>query len=498
MAVTSKQFPILDLSNEILDQINGSTIKPTYDRSQLQAGIVHIGVGNFHRAHLSWYLHRLMQKGMDLDWAIIGSGVTEYDIPMREKLTSQDYLTTLIELDPKGNQSSEIVGPMIDYVAVEKNNQSLIQAMAQPNIRIVSLTVTEGGYFINEKGELTLDHPDLVYDIQNPDSPRTAFGAIVSALALRRQSGLGPFTGLSCDNLIENGNKLKQAVLGIAAKRDLELAKWIEENCTFPNAMVDCIVPRTGDVEINIVKNLGINDLAPVSHEDFRQWVIEDTFCAGRPAWEMVGVQFSDNVHGYENQKIKILNAGHQILANAAELLHIETVRDAMKNPLLSNLLEKVEQNDILPHVSPVPGLTPQDYLKLISGRFANPSIQDTVRRIAFDGSSRHAVFITPSIRDGIEMGLSNKGLSLVEALWARMCEGTREDGSIIEPNDPKWTELNSIAKKSKNKPELWLKQTEIYGDLYNNNDFVRSFSYWLKELYANGTKQTIKKYLQD
>ena len=196
MAVTSKQLPIIDLNNKTLDQINGSTIKPTYDRSQLQAGIVHIGVGNFHRAHLSWYLHRLMQKGMDLDWAIIGSGVTEYDFSMRKKLLSQDFLTTLIELDPEGNQSCEIVGPMMDYVAVEKNNQSLVQAMSQPNIRIVSLTVTEGGYFINEKGELMSDHPDLVHDIQNQDSPHTAFGAIVSALDLRRKSGFGPFTCL--------------------------------------------------------------------------------------------------------------------------------------------------------------------------------------------------------------------------------------------------------------------------------------------------------------
>ena len=498
MAVTSKQFPILDLNNDALDQINGSTIKPTYDRSQLQAGIVHIGVGNFHRAHLSWYLHRLMQKGMDLDWAIIGSGVTEYDIPMREKLASQDFLTTLIELDPEGNRSCEIVGSMMDYVAVEKNNQPLIQAMSQPNIRIVSLTVTEGGYFINEKGELILDHPDLVHDIENPDSPRTAFGAMVSALDLRRQAGLGPFTGLSCDNLIENGNKLKQAVLGIATKRNLELANWIEENCTFPNAMVDCIVPRTGEVERNIVKSLGINDLIPVSHENFRQWVIEDKFCAGRPAWEDVGVQFSDNVHGYEDQKIRILNGGHQIIANAAELLNIETVRDAMKNPLIIGLLEKVEYNDVLPHVSPVPGLTPQDYFTLIAARFANPSIQDTIRRIAFDGSSRHAVFLTPSIRDGISKGISIEGLSLVEALWARMCEGTREDGTTIEPNDPLWSELTSIAKQSKDQPEVWLQQFKIYGVLSQNTHFVNSFSYWLKELYAKGVEQTITQYLNN
>ncbi|MDB0033577.1 mannitol dehydrogenase family protein [Alphaproteobacteria bacterium] len=498
MAVTSKQFPILDLNNEALDQINGSTIKPTYDRSQLQAGIVHIGVGNFHRAHLSWYLHRLMQKGMDLDWAIIGSGVTEYDIPMREKLASQDFLTTLIELDPEGNRSCEIVGSMMDYVAVEKNNQPLIQAMSQPNIRIVSLTVTEGGYFINEKGELILDHPDLVHDIESPDSPRTAFGAMVSALDLRRQAGLGPFTGLSCDNLIENGNKLKQVVLGIATNRNLELANWIEENCTFPNAMVDCIVPRTGEVERNIVKSLGINDLVPVSHENFRQWVIEDKFCAGRPAWEDVGVEFSDNVHGYEDQKIRILNGGHQILANAAELLNIETVRDAMKNPIISGLLEKVEYNDVLPHVSPVPGLTPQDYFTLIAARFANPSIQDTIRRIAFDGSSRHAVFLTPSIRDGISKGISIEGLSLVEALWARMCEGTREDGTTIEPNDPMWSELTSIAKQSKDQPEVWLQQSKIYGVLSQNTHFVNSFSYWLKELYAKGVEQTITQYLNN
>jgi len=172
----------VSLNNENLKYIDQSISKPIYDRSELSAGILHIGLGNFHRAHLSWYLHRLMQKGIDLDWAIIGSGVTEYDIPMREKLASQDFLTTLIELDPEGNRSCEIVGPMMDYVAVEKNNQPLIQAMTQPNIRIVSLTVTEGGYFINEKGDLTIDHPDLVHDIENPDSPRTAFGAMVSAL----------------------------------------------------------------------------------------------------------------------------------------------------------------------------------------------------------------------------------------------------------------------------------------------------------------------------
>ena len=496
MNTGSQKIDLLHLSDKNLKLINSSVLKPNYDRSNLSAGILHIGVGNFHRAHLSWYTHCLMQKDRAHNWAIIGSGVTEYDIQMREKLKNQDYLTTLIELDPKGNQSCEIIGPMIDYVPVEVNNFSLIRTMSDSKIKIVSLTVTEGGYFINKKGQLNLDHPDIIHDIKNPESPKTVFGIVVKALSLRKQSGAGPFTGLSCDNLIQNGNKLKQAVTGIAKEQDDELYKWIDQNCTFPNAMVDCIVPRTGDVEINIVNNLGIIDSAPVSHEDFRQWVIEDKFISGRPEWEKVGVQFTDNVHGYEDQKIRILNGGHQILANASELLNIKTIRDAMKNEIIVSFLKKVEKEEIIPHVKPVPGYTPKDYLNLVIDRFANKSIQDTVRRVAFDGHSRHAGFLLPSIIDGIKNNKSINGLALVEALWARMCEGTREDLSIIEPNDPNWEELNICAKKSQQNPLIWLEQKEIYGDINKNNNFQNSFSNWLQLLYQNGVESTLKNYL--
>jgi mannitol 2-dehydrogenase len=416
---------------------------------------------------------------------------------MREGLQVQDFLTTLIELDPEGNQSCEVVGPMIGYVPVEKNNQKLIIAMSDSNIRIVSLTVTEGGYFLDENGDFNLKHPDIIHDINNPDIPKTVFGVIVSALKNRKKNNIGPFTGLSCDNLMQNGNKLKQAIIGIAKEQDLELSEWINQNCTFPNAMVDCIVPRTGEIEIDIVRNLGIEDLAPVSHEDFRQWVIEDKFCKGRPPWEKVGVQFSDNVHGYEDQKIRILNGGHQILANAAELLNIETVRDAMKNKMIVSLLEKIEKDEIIPHIKPVPGYTPLEYYELIASRFSNPSIQDTTRRVAFDGSSRHAGFLVPSIKDGIKHNISIIGLSLAEALWARMCEGTREDGSIIEPNDPHWEKLNACAKKSKENPLEWLEQLEIYGDTSKDDKFRDYFSKWLKMIYQEGVENTLNEYLK-
>ena len=484
-SVSSNKKP-LPLNENNLESIQSTVLKPNYIRSNLSAGILHIGVGNFHRAHLSWYLHRLMQKDLAKDWAIIGSGITQYDVKMREGLQAQDFLTTLIELDPEGNQSCEVVGPMIGYVPVEKNNQKLIIAMSDSNIRIVLLTVTEGGYFLDENGDFNLKHPDIIHDINNPDIPKTVFGVIVSALKNRKKNNIGPFTGLSCDNLMQNGNKLKQAIIGIAKEQDLELSEWINQNCTFPNAMVDCIVPRTGEIEIDIVRNLGIEDLAPVSHEDFRQWVIEDKFCKGRPPWEKVGVQFSDNVHGYEDQKIRILNGGHQILANAAELLNIETVRDAMKNKMIVSLLEKIEKDEIIPHIKPVPGYTPLEYYELIASRFSNPSIQDTTRRVAFDGSSRHAGFLVPSIKDGIKHNISIIGLSLAEALWARMCEGTREDGSIIEPNDPHWEKLNACAKKSKENPLEWLEQLEIYGDTSKDDKFRDYFSKWLKIIFCN------------
>ena len=495
-SVSSNKKP-LPLNENNLESIQSAVLKPNYIRSNLSAGILHIGVGNFHRAHLSWYLHRLMQKDLAKDWAIIGSGITQYDVKMREGLQVQDFLTTLIELDPEGNQSCEVVGPMIGYVPVEKNNQKLIIAMSDSNIRIVSLTVTEGGYFLDENGDFNLKHPDIIHDINNPDIPKTVFGVIVSALKNRKKNNIGPFTGLSCDNLMQNGNKLKQAITGIAKEQDLELSEWINQNCTFPNAMVDCIVPRTGEIEIDIVRNLGIEDLAPVSHEDFRQWVIEDKFCKGRPPWEKVGVQFSDNVHGYEDQKIRILNGGHQILANAAELLNIETVRDAMKNKMIVSLLEKIEKDEIIPHIKPVPGYTPLEYYELIAARFSNPSIQDTIRRVAFDGSSRHAGFLVPSIKDGIKHNISIIGLSLAEALWARMCEGTREDGSIIEPNVPHWEKLHACAKKSKENPLEWLEQLEIYGDTSKDDKFRDYFSKWLKMIYQEGVENTLNEYLK-
>ena len=485
------------LARNTLDDLPTNVQRPLYDSNHLIPGIVHIGVGNFHRAHQSWYLHRLMQRGCAHDWAIIGAGVRPCDNDMRSKLIKQDYLTTLIELDPSGI-TAEVVGSILGYVAVEKGNQPLIEQMAAEEIRIVSLTVTESGYYLNPVSKaFDSYHPDIQNDAAKPETPQTAFGAIVAALKLRRDRGTGPFSVQSCDNLQGNGNILRQTVVSLARLSEPDLADWIDMNCSFPNSMVDCIVPVTGPNEYALVKGLGVSDAVPVTHENFRQWVIEDDFCAGRPDWDKVGVIFSNNVHGFEAQKIRILNAGHQIIAAVAEIMGIETVAQAMEHKTISAFFDKVEREEILPCIKDMPGMTPQDYLALTARRFANPAVVDTIRRIAFDGSSRHPGFVLPTVRDAITSGKPLDGLALVEATWARMCLGTREDGSKIAPNDPIWDQLSTQAAQARTTPQRWLEMRNIYGDLDRVPCFANAFESWLGKIYKDGVESTLQHYLE-
>ncbi|WP_422021713.1 mannitol dehydrogenase family protein [Roseibium sp.] len=488
---------LIPLSDATLTAISSGVTKPRYDRSALRPGIVHIGVGNFHRAHQAWYLHRLMQEGHAHDWAIIGAGVRPYDAVMRDKLIAQNCLTTLVELNPS-KTSAEIVGSMIDYLPITADNKPLIQKVADPAIRIVALTVTEGGYYTDPvTKEFDARHADIQHDAQHPEMPKTAFGALVAALKRRRDQGHGPFTGLSCDNLLANGQILRQTVLGLARLSDPDLADWIDANCTFPNSMVDCIVPATGPREIALAREFGLDDQAPVSHETFRQWVLEDRFCASRPDWEKVGATFTDNVHGYEMMKLRLLNAGHQVIANAGEILSLSTIADCMAHPLISELFSKVLKNEIVPHVSAVPNTTPAQYVDLIRSRFSNPAVLDTTRRVAFDGSSRHTGFVLPAIRDGLENGTPIEGLALVEALWARMCEGSREDGSPIEPNDPFWSQRTDAAQNARLRPLAWLEQSDVYGDMAANERFADAFEHWLGRIWSDGCETALREYLQ-
>lgn len=487
---------MIQLSNTTLNTLPKAVKGLTYDRTALKPGIVHIGLGNFQRAHQAWYLQQLFELGLDHDWAVIGAGIRPYDAIQREKFLKQDFLSTLIELAPSGF-SAEVIGSMIDYVPVEQGSAALIRCMAAKKTRIVTLTVTEGGYYIDPATrEFDASHPDVRYDVANVLRPCTAFGAIVAALKIRRDRGFGPFTCQSCDNLQSNGTVLRKAVVSLARETDPDLAEWIDLNCTFPCSMVDCIVPATGPDELAMVQNFGIDDAVPVTHENFRQWVIEDDFCAGRPDWGRVGVTFSDRVQDYETIKLHMLNAGHQIVANAGEVLSIDTISNCMTHPLILAFFRKIQREEIMPHVKPVPDISSEEYLEVLVRRFSNSALGDTTRRVCFDGSSRHTGFVLPIVRSGIKSGTSVEGLALVEALWARMCEGTREDGSIIQPNDPFWNELQIFAKLARHHPRVWLEQSKIYGELVDAVDFVKKFEHWLNEIWSFGCESTLKAYI--
>ncbi len=470
---------------------------PAYDRSRLGRGIVHIGLGNFHRAHQAVYLDDLFAKGRDQDWAIVGAGVREGDARMRDQLRAQDYLSTVIELDPAGHKARRI-GAMIDFAEVAPDNAPLIAAMADPAIRIVSLTVTEGGYFVDPAtGRFDPAAADIAADARQPGKPVTAFGAILAALKARRAAGVQPFTVMSCDNLPGNGHVTRDAVTGLADLSDPAFADWVRGNVAFPNGMVDRITPATGPRERALATEFGLDDPVPVTCEPFRQWVLEDHFTAGRPALEEVGVTFTDHVHAYEAMKIRILNGGHAIIAYPGGLLDIELVHEAMADPQIAAFLAKVEGEDIVPLVPPVPNTNLGDYFRLIEGRFANPEIADTIRRLCLDGSNRQPKFILPSLRDNLAAGRVPEGLILECALWCRYCAGTTDSGAVTAPNDPNWDRLTIVAQSAKNDPTRWLAMDDIYGEIGRDARVRASFARWLSALWANGTRAVLEDYLR-
>lgn len=479
-----------------LNQLPQSIDRPAYDRGALKPGIIHIGIGNFHRAHLAVYLHKLFQRDENLDWAIVGAGVREGDKRMQSLLAEQDWLTTIVELDPDA-ETAIVTGSMIDFVDVDPD--ALIQALCAPEIRIVSLTITEGGYFVDAKtNEFDRHHDDLQSDAGNIDSPRTVFGILIAALKQRRQQGIAPFTVMSCDNLPGNGHVARAAITGLAHLCDQNLAQWIDENVAFPNSMVDCITPATSDFERNLVETkYAIKDNWPVTCEPFRQWVLEDQFPAGRPAFEKVGAQFVDDVIPFELMKLRILNGGHAALAYPSALLDIEKVHDSMTNSLIRNYLDKLERTEIIPAVPEVPDTNLYEYYDIIAERFANPKINDTIERLCHDGSNRQPKFIVPTIRDRLKAGQSVDGLALVSALWCRYCAGTSDTRKVIPLDDSAAQQLTLAAHQSKENPLVFLQQKNIYGDLSDNELFCASFATALDALWTNGTAATLQRYAQ-
>lgn len=483
------------LNSALLDKLPETIGVPTYDRSALTASILHVGVGNFHRAHMAVYLDKLFALGESHEWAICGAGVRGGDAVMRERLMEQDLLTTVVELDPSG-LTARVTGSMTEFLPVDPS--AIIERMASPVTKIVSTTITEGGYYVNAlTNGFDAAHPDMVADAAHADAPKTVFGMVIKALRLRRDNGLEPFTFMSCDNLPENGHVAKQTVVGLARLSDPAFADWIAANVAFPNSMVDCITPATSDREREMVKDkFGIVDTAPVACEPFRQWVLEDNFPTGRPTLEKVGAEFVADVAKYELMKLRILNGGHAAIAYPSALIGHHFVHDAMADPLILNWLDTLERREIMPTLEPIEGVDYDAYREKIIERFSNPEVGDTIPRLCLDGSNRQPKFILPTARDALAKGLAVEGLALEVALWCRYCAGTDEAGNAIAPNDDNHEELKRRALEAKERPSAFLENESVFGDLAENTVFADAFAEKITALWADGVKKVLSDYI--
>ena len=483
------------LNKENLRSFSDAVRFPTYDRNALTPGILHLSVGNFHRGHMAVYLDELFEKGEDLDWAIVGAGLRPSAAAMRETLKAQNYLTTVVELAPTAI-SAQIISSMIDFLPSDPN--IIHDTLSDGKIRIVSMTITESGYYIDAAtGKFEANHPEMIRDAKSPDTPASLFGVLVKALKSRRNAGIEPFTILSCDNLPGNGNLTRQTVVGLARLSDPELADWIAASVSFPNSMVDRIVPATTDRERQLVKdNFGIIDEHPIVCEPFRQWVIEDNFPSGRPHLEKVGVEFVTDVSGYELMKLRILNAAHASMCYPALLLGHHFVHDAMADSDILQWIKTLLSREAIPTLKPLPAVDYRQYLDQVLERFSNTEIGDTMLRIAEEGSERQPKFILPAVIDALDAGKSVDGFALEIALWCRYCLAEDEQGQLITVKDLKATELFQFSEASKTRSDAFLDNVDVFGSLGQNALFSEPFCYWLRYIHRLGVRAAIRKYV--
>ncbi|MBB3950363.1 mannitol dehydrogenase family protein [Aureimonas jatrophae] len=467
---------------------------PGYDRSRMGGGIVHFGVGNFHRAHQCVYLDDLFEAGGDLSWGITGVSVRAEDGAAFADMQAQDGLFTVTEVD-EGHRQTRVVGS-IHRLVDPGERPGILRALADPQTRIVSLTITEGGYYLSGDHP-NLDHPDLLADAANLAEARTVFGLILAAIADRHASGAPPVTVLCCDNLPHNGDLTRRLVHGLAERVDAGLAAHVAQAIRFPNSMVDRITPATNRAQIESLAADGIEDRRPVFCEPFMQWVIEDTFSSGRPELERVGVTFVEDVTPYELMKLRILNAGHATIAYPAALIGLTYAHEAMRDDLVSRFFRDVEEGFLLPASPEIRGVSREDYLASVTHRFANPAIGDTIRRLCLDGSNRQPKFVLPAVRELLAQGRDVSGLALVSALWCRYCAGTLEDGSVVEPNDPNWDLLNRTALEARDNPSRFLELRDVFGDLGSDPVYAPLFSGFVRSLWEHGVAPTIEAYLR-
>ena len=457
----------MKLKEQNLPQLSAHIARPSYALKMVTAGIAHIGVGGFHRAHQAAYTDALMNTGEGLDWGICGIGTRADELGMRDALSSQDFLYTLVELDDRPDTDVRVIGSIRDMLLVgQDGSDAVVARLADPAIRIVSLTITEGGYCMDDStGEFNAALPHIQHDLHNPRTPISVFGLICAALAKRRGEGTRPFTVMSCDNLPHNGDVTRKAILAFSNLIDPELAGWIESNVSFPNAMVDRITPMTSAAHRkNLRQQHGIDDAWPVVCEPFVQWVLEDKFVAGRPAWDKVGVQFTDDVAPYEEMKIKLLNGSHLALTYLGFLRGYRFVHETMADPLFVEYLRRYMDDDVTPQLAPVPGIDLTEYKQTLIERFSNRAIADQLERVCSDGSSKFSKFTVPTINRLIVDGAELDRAALVVAAWALYLRGVDENGDRYRIPDPRAEFCQAMVEEDEGLAERLLGREEIFG----------------------------------
>lgn len=478
-----------------LSQLSAEVGVPRYDRKKLTSAIVHMSVGGFHRAHQAVYLDDLLARGEADGWGICGVGLLPPDARMRDVLRAQDCLYTVV-LRSEAGDVPRVVGSMKEYLLAPDDPDAVIEKMASPDCRIVSLTITEGGYFMHQgTGEL-LDAPDLVHDLAKPSAPRSSFGLLAEALDRRKKRGLQPFTVQSCDNLQGNGNIARRMILSFLKKRDLALHAWATEKVAFPNAMVDRIVPATKDEHRALVREkFGIADGWPVVCEPWIQWVIEDHFPLGRPAWEKVGAQIVKDVVPYELMKLRLLNASHQAIAYIGMLLGQRFTDEAMKDPDVRRLPKKMMDDEVTHLLPPVPGIDLEKYKASLLERFGNPVLRDQLARLGTEGSARIPKFVLPSILDALAKGGGSiRALTFVVATWFRYLAVEKDEKGVALPkDDPMLEELVHRARAGSDDPEPLLKVATLFGDkLPKNPEFVGELRAHLLAIHSMGPRAAL------
>jgi mannitol 2-dehydrogenase len=483
------------LSAQTLGRLGAGVSVPRYDRRQVTAGIAHVSVGNFHRSHQAVYIDTLMNGGAAMDWGICGIGLQPSNAAMRDVMAAQDGLYTLVIRHGDGTWEPRVVGSVVEYLFAPDDPEAVIEKLAAPAIRIVSLTVTEGGYNLDSvTGSFRAADPLVQADLLSPAAPQTVFGLVTEALARRRDRGIPAFTVLSCDNIQGNGHVSQRAFTAFARLRDPALAGWIAAHVRFPNCMVDRITPQTTDADrAALSRRFGIEDQWPVLCEPFTQWVLEDSFAAGRPPLEDAGVQIVADVEPYELMKLRLLNASHQALCYPGYLVGYRLVHDVTADPLFARFLLDYMQAEAIPTLRPVPGIDLDAYAHQLIERFSNPEVGDTVARLCANASDLIPKFLLPVVREQLAAGGPFTRAAAVVACWARFCEGTDESGEAFEMDDALASQLRTAALRQGDYPAAFLTgNRSVFGDLADDPRFTSVYLGILASLRERGVRATL------